>query len=199
VRVNGDDADGALALQRSQSFNHAAGRQAETWRTGGFDRDQVSVLGIGRCASRDRELLAEHFLVDGLQPAAAMRDLTEDAQYAVLGMVDDLDDPTAMTNTAIFVGFFNSEKHAVTESGSFAGVRFAWGGDADLGRRSVCVLVPFVRRGDEITIAVASGHIREHGGGQGPRMMQLLPPLLDGAFVGQFAKHPFEVGAQRVF
>src|SRR6185312_1889226 len=47
VRVNGDDADGALALQRSQSFNHAAGRQSETWRAGGFDRDQVSLLGIG--------------------------------------------------------------------------------------------------------------------------------------------------------
>ena len=197
--MNGDDADGVPALQRSQSFNHAAGRQAETWRAGGFDRDQVSVLGIGRGTSGYRQFLTEHFLVDRLQTAAAMRDLTEDAQYAVLGMVDDLDDPTAMTNAVVFVGFFNAEQHAVTESGGFAGVRFAWGGDANLGCRSVCVLVPFVRRGDEIAIAVARGHIREHGGGQGPRMMQLLPPLLDGAFVGQFAKHPFEVGTQRVF
>ncbi len=119
--MNGDDADGALALQRSQSFNHAAGRQAETWRAGGFDRDQVSVLGIGSGASRYRQLLAEHFLVDRLQPAAAMRDLTEDAQYAVLGMVDDLDDAAAMANAAVFVGFFNAEQHAVAESGGFAG------------------------------------------------------------------------------
>ena len=44
VRVNGDDADGALALQRSQSFNHAAGRQAEAWRARRFDGDQVAVL-----------------------------------------------------------------------------------------------------------------------------------------------------------
>src|SRR6185436_17874409 len=122
VRVNGDDADGALALQRSQSFNHAAGWQAETWRAGGFDRDQVSVLGIGGGASGYRQFLAEHFLVDRLQPAAAMRELTEDAQYPVLGMVDDLDDPTAITNAAIFVGFFNAEQHTVPKSGSFARV-----------------------------------------------------------------------------
>ncbi len=74
-------------------------------------------------------------------------------------------DPTAMTNAVVFVGFFNAEQHAIPEPGSFAGVRFAWSVNADLGCRSVCVFVPFVRGGDEIATAIACGHICEHGGG----------------------------------
>ena len=93
----------------------------------------------------------------------------ENAQHAVLGMIDDLDDAAAMANAVVFVGFFDAEQHAVADTGSFAGSRFAWSGDTDFGRGAVCVLVPFVRRGDEIAVAVARGHIREHGRGQGAR------------------------------
>ena len=113
-----------------------------------------------------------------------MRDLSENPQHAVLGMIDDLDDAATMANAAVFVGLIDAEQHAVAETGGFARSRFAWNGDTDLGCGSVRVLVPFVGRGDEIAVAVARRHICEHGRGQGPRMMQFLPPFLDGAFVG---------------
>ena len=61
------------------------------------------------------------------------------------------------------------------------------------------VLIPFVRSGDEVAVAVARRYIGEHGGGQHAGMMQLLAPLLDGAFVGELAQHAFEVGTQGVF
>ena len=57
----------------------------------------------------------------------------------------------------------------------------------------------FVWGGDEITVAVAGRNVCQHGRGQGPRMMQLFPPFLDRAFVGQFAKQAFEFRTQRVF
>ena len=54
--------------------------------------------------------------------------------------------------------------------------------------------VPFVGRGDEIAVAVARRDIGEHGRGQGARLMQLFVPLLDRAFVGEFAQQALEFG-----
>ncbi len=117
----------------------------------------------------------------------------------MLGVIDDLDDAALMTNAAVLVGFLNPEQHAVADTGRFARVRSAWNGDTDLRRGSMRVLVPFVGRSDEITVAVTRRNVSEHGRGQCPRMMQLFPPFLDGAFVGQFAKQALELRTQRVF
>ena len=70
--MNGDDADRAFALQRSQSFNHAAGRQAETLARDVSTATRSPSCGIGGRAGGYRKLLAEHLLVDRLQPAAAV-------------------------------------------------------------------------------------------------------------------------------
>jgi hypothetical protein len=60
------------------------------------------------------------------------------------------------------------------------------------------VLVPFVRGGDEIAVAVSRSDVGEHGRGQGARMVQFLASFLDRPFVGEFAQQALEIGAQRV-
>ncbi len=154
------------------------------------------------CASsvrrRNAEFLAEHLLVDRLQPAAAVRGFAENPQHAVLGMVDDLDDAAAVADAVVFLGFLDVQQHAVADAGGFAGLRLARGVDADFRRGPVRLLVPFVGGGDEIAVAVARGDVGEHGGGQGAGMMQLFVPLLDRAFVGEFAQHALEFGAHGV-
>ncbi len=105
----------------------------------------------------------------------------------MLGMVDDLDDAAAMANSAFFFRFFNAQQNAVANAGGFAGPHLARHMDPDFRRRSMGVLVPFVGSGDEVAVAVARCDIGEHGRGQDAGMMQLLAPLLDGAFVGELA------------
>ena len=99
-------------------------------------------------AGRNGELLAEHFLVDRLQPAAAVRALAENSQHAVLGMVDDLDDAAAMADAVVFLGLVHVQQHAVADAGGLAGPRLARGVNADFRRRSVRLFVPFVGGGD---------------------------------------------------
>ena len=152
VGVDGDQADRALARERAEPFDHAAGRQPQARRALRFDRDQVAVLRVVGGARRNGEFLAEHFLVDRLQPAAAIRGFAEDPQHAVLGMVDDLDDAAAVADAAVFVGFLDAQQHAVAEAGGFAGPRLARRVDADFRRRPVRLLVPFVGRGDEVAV-----------------------------------------------
>src|SRR5262249_52876788 len=135
-------------------------------------------------ASGNYELLAEHLLVDRLQPAAAVCDLPEDPQYAVLGMIDDLNDASTVPNPVLFLRLVDTEQHAVADTGCFARTQLAWNMDADFGWGAVRFLVPFVGRGDKITIAVARRHIGQNSRGQGARMMQFLPTLFDRSFIG---------------
>ena len=123
------------------------------------------------------ELLAEHLLVDRLQPAAAVRIFAENSQHALLGTVDDLDDAAAVADAVVFFGFLDMQQHAVADAGGLAGARLAHDGNADFRRRAVRLLVPFVGRGDEIAVAVARGDVGQHGGGQGAGVMQLLAPF----------------------
>ncbi len=185
--------------KRAEALDHARGRQSEPRRARCFDRDQVAVLGIRGCAGGDREFLAEHLLVDRLQPAAAVRISAEYPEHAVLGMIDDLDDAAAMTNSVFFFGLFNAQQYAVADAGGFAGPHLARHMNADFRRGPMGVLVPFVRSGNEVAVAVARRHIGEHGRGQDAGMVQLLAALLDRAFVGELAQQALEVGAQCVF
>ena len=56
-------------------------------------------------------------------------------------------------------------------------------------------LVPFGRRCDQFTIAVAPGDVGHQGGGQGRRLGDLLAALLDRARVGEFAQDAFQLDA----
>src|SRR6185312_8580465 len=118
-------------------------------------------------------------------------------EHALLRPVDDADNTRTMTYVLIH-RLLNAQQHAVAEAGRGAAARVARHDDADLRRGAVRLLVPFVRRGNEVAVAVARRDVREHGRGQGAGMMQLLVASLDGASVGEIAQHALQVRAQRV-
>ncbi len=179
VRVDGDQADRAFALERAEPLDHAAGGQAKPRRAAGLDRDQVAVLCVVGGAGRNGELLAEHLLVDRLEPSAAVRQRMENAEHARLGMIDDADDAAAVADAGVFFRLLDMQQHAVAEAGRLAGAGFARNVDADAGRGAVRFLVPLVGRGDEIAFAIARGDVGEHGRRQRARVMQLLAALFD--------------------
>ena len=198
VRMDGDQAHRPLAFERAEPLDHAAGRQAQTRGARGLDRDQIAILRVGGRTCGNGQLLAEHLLVDRFQAPAAVLGLAENSQHAVLRMIDDLDDAAAVTNSIVLLGLLDAQQDAIAEAGGFAGPRFARHVDADFRRGPVRFLVPFVRGGDEIAVAVARGNVGQHGRGQGAGMVQLLAPLLDRSFVGKLAQQALEIGAQRV-
>ena len=125
------------------------------------------------------------FLSTGSSRPPPCGSFAENAEHAVLGVVDDLDDAAAVADAVVVVGFLDPQQHAVADAGGFAGLRLARTVNADFRRGPVRLLVPFVGRGDQFAVAVARGDVGEHGRGQGAGMMQLLAPLLDRAFVGR--------------
>ena len=143
--VDGDDADGAFALQRAEPFHDAGRWQAEPRRAADFDRDEIAVLRLRGGAGRNSQFLAEHFLVDRLEPAAAIGRVSEDSEHALFRLVDDLDDAAAVADAVFFFGLLDAEQHAVANAGGFAGPRFARNVNADL-RRSARALPRPIRR-----------------------------------------------------
>src|ERR1035437_8667769 len=55
----------------------------------GLHRAQIAVFRLRGRARRNAELLAEHLLVDRLQPAAAVRGVAENRHDAVVGVIGD--------------------------------------------------------------------------------------------------------------
>src|SRR6478672_481645 len=98
VCLDCDQADGTLTFERAKPLDDASGGKAETRRTRRFDRNKVAVFCVGGRARRDRKLLADHFFLDWLQPAATVLDLPEDPEHPLLGVIDDLDDPATMAD-----------------------------------------------------------------------------------------------------
>ena len=124
--MDGDQADRALALERAEPLDDARRRQAEAAARGTLDRDQVAVLGIGGGAGRDVRAPCRAF---SCRPARAARRrsaiFAEDAEHALLGMVDDLDDAAAMADAVVVVGFLDVQQHAVADAGGLARARLA--------------------------------------------------------------------------
>ena len=187
----------SLASEPSRSTTRPVGRPRRGARPVSTATRSPS-CGVAGGAGGNGEFLAEHFLVDRLEPAAAIRRFAENAQHALLGPVDDLDDAAAVADAVVFFGFLDVQQHAVADAGGFAGPRLARHVDADFRRRAVRVLVPFVGRGDQVAVAVARGDVGEHGRGQGAGVVQFLALLLDRAFVAEFAQHALEFGAHGV-
>ena len=187
VRVDGDDADRALALERAELLLDARRCQAEAALPLQADRDQVAVLRVLGVARRDGEFLAELLLVDRHQPPATARQRTIDAEHALLGVVDHLDDPAAVADVLV-VDLLDAKQRAVSDAGGFARLYTARQ-DADF-RRGPERLVPFGRRCDQFAIGVARGDVREGNRGQGAGMMQLAVLTGDAPVAGQHRAAP---------
>ena len=187
----------SLLIEPSRSTTRAVG--SPNPRRGGadLDRDEIAVLGVAGRAGRDHEFAAELLLVDRREPAAATRQRAEDAERALLGAVEDLDDAAGVGGVlAVGVGFFDPQQRAVADAGDFAGTGLAHGADVDFGRVAVRFLVPFGRDGDQFAVAVAGGDVGHHDDGAGvPGRCSFLRRLFDDAVVGELAQHALEGGA----
>ena len=153
----------SLLSEPSRSTTRAVGRPKP--RRGGAvstaTRSPSCASPVG--ARRDRELAAELLLVDRREPAAAARQRAEDAERALLGAVDDLDDAAGVADgVAVGVGFLDPQQRAVADAGDLARPRLARRADADFRRGAVRLLVPFGRNGDQLAVAVARGDVGEH-------------------------------------
>src|SRR6266571_2772449 len=89
--VNGDEAHGLLARERAEPLLHARRGQAEPSAAAHLDSNEIAVLRILRGAGGYRELAPQILLVDRGETPAAARKLSENAEHAVPGAVDDLD------------------------------------------------------------------------------------------------------------
>jgi hypothetical protein len=192
---NRDHADGTLALERTEPLRDLALRRTEPDRLGHFDGNEVTVLGVASRVRRDTQFLAEHLLVDRLEPAAAARHGMEDAEHAMFRPVENADDAAAVADAVFLRGLLDAQQHAIADAGRDVAVAPLQRRHADFRRRAVFVLVPFVRRRDQVAIAVAGENVGKDGIRQRAGMMQFFVPLLDAAVVGQFAQHALEVGA----
>ena len=186
VGVDRDQADRLFARERAEPLNHLAGRQPEPALARNLDGDQIAVLGAAGCIGRDVDFPAELFLVDRHQTDAAVRHAAENAERAVLGAVDQLDDAAAR---AVFVRVLDADERAVADAGHFAGLGAARRCKADNRGRAVRVLVPFRRPRQKFAVGVAAGDVGEHHRGQGAAMMHALAAVLDLTLVGEFAQH----------
>src|SRR5581483_5284437 len=92
VGMNGDQADGALGLERAQSFNDRAHWQTRSAAARDLDGDKVAVGGARRAAFGDRQLAAELLFLDRDQTSAAVWQRAENPEHAMLRPVDELDD-----------------------------------------------------------------------------------------------------------
>ena len=92
VGMDGDQADGALALERAEPRDDGAGGKPEPAVPRHFDRDEIAIDGARGGVGRDAQFAAELLLVDRHQPAAAAGKAAKNAERATLGAIDQLDD-----------------------------------------------------------------------------------------------------------
>ncbi len=142
VRVDGDQADGALALERAEPFDDRPGRQPEPAVARHLDRDEIAVHGAAGVLACDRQFAAELLLVDRHQAAAAVRQTAKNTKHAMLGAIDQLDDAPARF---VVAGPLDAEQRAVADAGDFSRPGAARGGDANDRSRAVRLFIPFRR------------------------------------------------------
>ncbi len=119
VGVDRDQAHRLFARERAEPLDHLAGRQPEPALARDLDGDEVAVLCAAGRVGRDADFPAELFLVDRHQTDAAVRHAAKNAERAVLGAVDQLDDAAAR---AVFVRALDADERAVADAGDFAGL-----------------------------------------------------------------------------
>src|SRR5262249_30358329 len=73
-----------------------------------LDRHQVAIARVCAGARWDRKLVAELFLVDRREPPAAARRRAENAEHALAGAVDELDDAPGVAGR---IGLFAALRH----------------------------------------------------------------------------------------
>jgi hypothetical protein len=204
VRMNGDQADSALGLERAEPFDDPAGGEAKSSMPGNLDGDEIAIGCASGCIGSDREFAAKLLLVDRNQPSAAARKRTKNTERTMFCPVDKLDDSTAY----FFAGAFDTDERSIADAANFVGAGAAGRGAAgrgnmDDGRRAVGLFVPLGWARDELAITVAPGNVDKDDWRQSSGVMQTFPPPIDATFIGEIAKHALKrraiciLGAER--
>ena len=194
--VDCDQADRALGLERTEPLFHLARGQPIAASAQKLDGDQIAVLGLHAVAPGNGKLAADVLLVDRHQPAAAVGQLAENAQHAMLGLIEQFYDAAArMGDLVLVVRVLDAEQHAVADAAGDAGMG-APGDVHENFRRAAALLVPFGRHGDQFAVAVASGdvggkHRRQFAG----QMHGLAASPRDDAVIGKVAQDAFQFDA----
>src|SRR5262249_30713068 len=191
VRMDRDHAHGAFGFQRAQPLLDTAGGEPDAALPRHLGGDEIAVLRVGGRPGRDCELAL--LLVDGRKPPAAARQPAEDTEHALLGTIDDLDDPPAVADLLIVVAdLLDAQQRTIVHAGDFARPAAPRRAHPDLRRRPVRVLVPFGRHRDEFAVGLAARNVGEHDGRQVAGMMQLGAAALEPALVRQLPQHALE-------
>src|SRR5262249_6107079 len=195
--VDGDEADRALGRERAQLIRHArAGEPKPAPARRDLDRHRVGSARVSAGARWARKLVAELFLLDRREPPAAARRRAVNAEHALAGAVDELDDaPGVADRIVLFAALLDPQQSAVAHACDLVRPRAARNAHADLGGGAVLGLVPLGGKRDQLAIGIARGDVADHDRGQGPGVMQLLAAALDAVFVGEIAQHALERGA----
>src|SRR5690606_19290997 len=117
VGLDGDQADGLLALQGAEPLAHTCLRPPEAALAKHVDRHEVAVAGLAFLARRNVEEGAELLLVDWLQTSAALVERAVDAKHAGRGLGDDLDDASGV-GWPFLRGFLHPQQSPVADAGS---------------------------------------------------------------------------------
>ena len=192
VRIDRDQADRALALDRAEPLDDRARGLAELALLCHVDGNEVAVDGALRRDGRDVEFAAEPLLLDRNQPAAARRQCAENAERAMFGAVDQLDDAAG---EFIVAGMFDADQRAVADAAGLARLRPPRRYDMDHRRGAVRLLIPLGGARQKLAIAVAPGNVGQHDRRQRAGLVQALAPAIDVAVIGKLAQHAVERGA----
>src|ERR1019366_317005 len=134
VGMDRDQADRFLRRQRAQPFLDLAGGKAEAARAQQIDADEIAVLGAMAVGLGDVQFAAGLLLVDRNEPSAAAGQGAEDPEHAGLGVIDHLDDASAIGRAFTVVGFLDVQQRAVADTGCGARLRTSGNMDAYLRR-----------------------------------------------------------------
>jgi len=118
VGVNGDQADGALGLERAEPLDDPTAGEAKSSVPAHLDGNEITVGGAGCRLGGNRKFTTELLFVDRNQPATAARKRTENTKGAMLGAVDKLNDPSARFLSR---GSLDTKERAIADAGDFVG------------------------------------------------------------------------------
>ena len=139
VGVDGDQTDGALALERAEPRHDGAGGKPEPAVPCYFDRDEIAVDRARGGVRGNAQFTAELLFVDRCQPAAAAGKAAKNSKRAALGAVDQLDDASA---GLLLTCLLDADQGAVADARNLTRLGAPRHHDVDNGRRAMGFFVP---------------------------------------------------------
>ena len=147
-------------------------------------------MRLALVAGADLEFLLARLLVDGNEPAAALRQGAEDAEHLRLLLGDDLGHAAGIAVDVAGFERIDPQQRAVADAGHrHAGTRLARRDDDDGRDRAVFRLVPLGRHRDQLAVPVTLRDVRQDDGRQLAGLVDALAAPVDDALDLQVLEH----------